>query len=672
MTNTITLILILAVLLADIAATAAESTPVAPQNTDWDKLLVPKPRRAMWLDGALTLPGNLKVTLSKAATKRAAYTAQLFVEDLASQTGLRAKVVAGGAKPLGVTIRLESGRRRGLAGDRYRLEIDEKGALIRGAGEPGLFYGIQTFLQLPRKGPSGYVLPHCRIEDWPHYRFRMLHYDLAREQTANIPYLKHIIDILSHYKINMLKLYFENNFQFERHPLISPPGAMTAAQAKELDEYARRRFVEIVPEVNTLGHMENTLVVKEYRHLAEDPNAPYEICASSAEAKKLIADMIVEVSAPFATRFVHVGGDETGQTGTCPVCSEAAKTIGKSGLYIDHFLAVHKMVKARGLRMMMWGDMLLSHKDVVSRLPKDIIIFDWHYDETSKSTVEFFRNKGFEVFVCPALKGYNRIAVPYEHSSENIHTFIKQGSEAGALGECTCAWELRLGNVFDNGYFGVIDSADASWNPTSSLDDFNRRFCKSFFGLDDTRPIDLYRMVSDDGVELLKDAFGSQANAQRIAYLAGLDELADQYGGNVNEDLLVRAEQYEKQILDLLGAVRKDCLKNRDALDFLDMPAHARVYAVRQTLYYKQARDLISAAKESASADPKGAEAKLAQAESLIERIEVDLSYFQRRFQEIADRFGGSPYDLERVARKRSRLDERKAEIAQIRAGLLR
>ncbi|MDO8588200.1 MAG: beta-N-acetylhexosaminidase [Armatimonadota bacterium] len=657
-------------LIACAVASCATTMTATREESEWESGLLPRPRMVKWLKETLPLDRDIEITCSPWAAKATAGMARMFVQEL-TKRGLKASLVTPQEKSLGIALRLEVGRLRAALADRYTLRIERDGIRISGGSASGLFYGIQTFVQLLDAGVAGRELPCCRIEDRPDYRYRMVHYDLAREQTANMDYLKKLIDTLSRYKINMLKLYFENRFKFEKHPLISPPDVMTAQQARELDEYARERFVEIVPEVNTLGHMENALAVKEYRHLAEVANEPYELCASSQEGKRFVNDLIAEVSAPFKTKFLHVGGDETSQTGSCPKCAERAKAVGKGGLYIDHFLAVHRMAKSRGLRMMMWGDMLLAHKDLVDRLPKDIIIFDWHYENSSLATVEFFRRKGFEVFVCPAMSGFSRISAPYLHATDNIYTFLGQGKEGDAMGECTCAWELRLGHLFENDYFGIILSADRAWNTGVTLEDFNRRFCKSFFGLDDTRPIDYYRMVSDGFGEIQNEAFGGwNWNWQHVAYGGGLDDLVNQFGAKMTAELLEKTEQHEKKTLELLDSLKRDVTRNKQALDFLDMPARAHTHAVRQILFYKQAKELIDSARSEAATDPKAAKAKLAQADALLDRIDESLNYFEKRFKEALKRFGSSAEDLNRVAAKKRTIQDRKAEITALRAGI--
>ncbi|MDO8682450.1 MAG: glycoside hydrolase family 20 zincin-like fold domain-containing protein [Armatimonadota bacterium] len=207
---------------------------------------------------------------------------------------------------------------------------------------------------------------------------------------------------------------------------------------------------------------------------------------------------------------------------------------------------------------------------------------------------------------------------------------------------------------------------DGSSIPFCHIEDFNRRFCKSFFGLNDTKPIEYYEMISDGFFGIVGDAFGDQWNRQHIAYGGGLDDLADEYGDKVNQELLDQAVKQQDRANKLLESMKKDCVRNRQALDFLDMPPFARVSAVRRILYYKQARELIESAKSDAAKASKTAEAKLSQAEDLLTQIDTDLQYLDKRFKEAVKRFGSSILDIERVAEKRKRIAERKAEAAKL------
>lgn len=616
----------------------------------FEHLLLPMPKLVTSGEGLFAFAPDAPICLA-ADSARSRRTAEILKADLAA-AGVKLEIVAGEGAWSG-NICLSIGRPprgvpKDLADQGYRLEVAPDGVRITGWGEPGLYFGTRTLLQLL----DGGRIPACRIEDWPDYQYRMVHYDLAREVTCNLAYLKTLVDRLSAFKINMMDLYFENRFRFRKHPLISPPGVMTAEQAKELDDYAKRRFVELVPQVNCLGHLENALVVKEYRHLAEDPDHPYCICPLHPETPRFIQDLIEEMSAPFSSKFFHMGGDEADQMGTCPKCSEWVKKRSKSELFAMHYGRVHEMIRKLGKRTMMWGDMLLAHPEAADLLPKDIVIFDWHYGESSAETVKFFTGRGFPVLACPAMSGFGRTAAPFKHAQNNIWTFIGQGKEGGAIGECTCAWELRLGHLFDNDYFGIILSSDRAWNLAGCrLDDFNRRFCKVFYGMDDLRPVQYFEAVSDGFADLQADSLGGNARSSWKAF-GDLDKNLAEFGGKVSEDLYRRCIAHQEKCLKLLEEIRSAAVTNRETLAFADVPAHTSMLLVKKLYLCERADEL------AASGRPEEAAAALRE-------LLAELNYFKSRFEAAVKAFGGSQADLERVAGIRKSVDEKLARLAR-------
>jgi len=530
-----------------------------------------------------------------------------------------------------------------VADQGYSLQVSSSGVRLVGWGRPGLYFGTRTLLQLLNDDH----FPVCRITDWPDLKYRMVLYDLAREQTCNMSYLKAVLDRLSNYKINMLNLYLENRFQFTRHPLISPPGVMTAEQAKELDEYARSRFVELVPQVNCLSHLEQALAVDEYRRLAEDPERPEMVCPLNPETPGFIEDLIGEVMACFSTKFFHMGGDEAWQMGSCPACRTwVSEHDDISALFALHYNRVHDFITKHGRQAMMWGDMILDHRRLADLLPNDLIIFDWHYAGGSTETLQFFRDKGFDVFACPAMSGFGRTAAPFKHAQGNIWTLIGEGMEHNAIGECTCAWELRLGHFFDNDCFGIILSADRSWNTDAcELDDFNRRFCKVFYGMDDLRPVRYFEAVSDGFADIhtkhLPD-FPARSSWQAFS--------ADLWPNTVRKDMYEELTAYQKDCLELLNSIRQDAKRNRETLDFADIPAHTSMLLAKRGYLFRLAARL-------------GSEGKKAEALAALEEIEDELDYFESRFNTAVERFGGSTTDLERINSMRQVVDKLRVYI---------
>ncbi len=118
-----------------------------------------------------------------------------------------------------------------IAAQAYRLDIAPARVEITGGGDAGLFYGVQTFLQLLKQGPGGKrILPVGVIEDWPSVQLRFLHWDTKHHQDR-IETLKRYLDWSARFKINMIGFELEDKFEYPSHPVIGAPGAFTVEAA---------------------------------------------------------------------------------------------------------------------------------------------------------------------------------------------------------------------------------------------------------------------------------------------------------------------------------------------------------------------------------------------------------------------------------------------------------
>lgn len=596
--------------------------------------LLPKPKKIEEKPGTFRLPDAMKASLSLT----------------------RSSIAANLSAHPSVNMRVESGPDP----EAYRLAVTPDGIEIVGGGEPGLFYGAKTLLQLI----DGDTVPCCEIEDAPDYKNRMVMYDLARENTFNMAHMKHVIDILADHKVNMFHLYLENYFQFSKHPDASPPGVMTPDQARELDDYARERFIEIVPEVNCLAHLDNVLAMDKYLHFAEDPSLPWEICTLNPEAVEFVHDLVREVVVCFKSGYFHMGGDESG-LGACPKCKARVEADGgKQKLFAEHYTHMAEFIKSFGKRPMMWGDMLLHNRGTAELMPKDIIIFDWHYDDTTVETVKYFTSQGFDVYASPALSGYGRLTSPYRHSTGNIYKFVGEGVEGGAIGECTCDWELRLGNLFVNDTWGILLSADRSWNlGAGDMADYEKRFCKEFFGLDDTRPVDYFKELSDGYASIFESTLPPSSWA---AFGPLTPSGTPDIGSKITQEMLDKSDKKLAELESMLDDLRRSVKQNADMLEFADLPAHSAYMMLRKFAFAYQAGQLVEEARLLKSQDREAADFKILRAISLLKEIDKDQDYFERRFAEAAKLYGSSTVDLERVAATRKEVAARIAEAERL------
>ncbi len=149
----------------------------------------------------------------------------------------------------------------------YRLEVGPDGIRVTGDDEAGLFYGVATLAPLTQ---SGWQLPHLTIEDHPAIARRGVMLDVSRDRVQTMATLKELVDQLASWKYNEFQLYMEHTFAYTGHETVwGDASPLTAAEILELDAYCRDRFIELVPNQNTLGHLHKWLEHPAYAHLAE-------------------------------------------------------------------------------------------------------------------------------------------------------------------------------------------------------------------------------------------------------------------------------------------------------------------------------------------------------------------------------------------------------------------
>ncbi len=155
-------------------------------------------------------------------------------------------------------------------------------------------------------------------------------------------------------------------------------GGYTSMEHRKLMHACGQLGLQVIPLIQTLGHLEWLLKHDAYRHLRENDSVS-ELCPLHPDVRKLLKRWIDEVvSLHPESRFLHLGGDETMHLGTCPKCA----VHDKMRLYTDHMSELCAYASAKGLRPLIWADVFLreNRMELASALPKETIPVDWHYD----------------------------------------------------------------------------------------------------------------------------------------------------------------------------------------------------------------------------------------------------------------------------------------------------
>ncbi len=351
----------------------------------------------------------------------------------------------------GATITLASQDRIPVQG--YRLHITPTHIHLTASDAAGAFYGVMTLAQMLRQSEGS--LPAGEIEDHPDFASRGVMLDISRDKVPTMDTLFALVDSLSEWKINHLELYTEHTFAYCNHPEVwAQASPITGEDILRLDAYCRERFVELVPNQNSFGHMHRWLEFPRYRHLAECPDGseitpdgetislpPFSLNPTDPRSIELMEELYSELLPHFTSKKFNVGCDETFDLGLGKSKAECERR-GQGRVYLDFLLKVYRLVKRHNHTMHFWGDIIIQHPDLVPELPQDVVVLEWGYEADhpfDEHGAEFARS-GIPFFVCPGTSSWNTIAGRTDHCLGNIRNATENGLRHGASGLLNTDW----------------------------------------------------------------------------------------------------------------------------------------------------------------------------------------------------------------------------------------
>ena len=376
----------------------------------------------------------------------------------------------------------------------YVLTITPKGLAIDAATERGLFYGMMTLEQLinAAKVRQNDTLPCLQIVDWPAFQIRGPHEDYGRNQLPTMDDHKRSIRTIAQFKGNTYFWFIEpDHFVYSFDPGMSTQyDRFTLDEIRELTAYARTRYIEVVPVVELMGHMEETLNQARYRHLSETGQGGSTLCPTSDEAFEFARTIIDELAPAFGGRYFHCGLDES-QVGEGVQSAASIKEKGIEAVHADYYVKLNDAVKAHGKTMIMYTDVALIHDGILDLLPKDIIMMYWGYTPRPRyNGLDRVTAKGFPTLALSGLWDWQNLYPMYLLGCGNIDTLTAQAVDVGSLGVSTSAWGDGYrnscgANLSEWNTYGFVYCNAIAWNPHPiPLETYSPAYALSFFGTD--------------------------------------------------------------------------------------------------------------------------------------------------------------------------------------------
>jgi len=467
--------------------------------------LIPSPQKVLERDGYFTIDSQTKLV----QTEIDLFYAEQLTEAVNAKFGLKLESIkkpknnaivftkvedAASMKKLLSNNKLNVKFKFGTEG--YILNITSDKIQIITQTDAGLFYGIQTLKQVIKSNSEGDKIPCLTIYDFPDIAVRAWQDDISRGPIPTLEMMKTQIKSLASFKLNHFSLYIEHVFQLEKHPGIAPEDGISAAEIEELTAFAAQYHVKLIGSYQSFGHMEKTLIHPDYQYLAENEHI---ISPALSESYEFLSDVYSEIVPAFSGKYFNINCDETFGLGRGK-SKAMVDSMGVEGVYLYHINKLNELLKPYGKQILMWGDIIGNHPEIIPELPKDITVIAWAYHAADDfdRVIEPLSQSGLDFWVAPGVNCWSNIFPNMREAEINIYNLIRDGYKYNTKGVFNTSWDDDGLNFFNNNWHGFVWGAENSWNAPSvsksvdesnkarkaSYDSFNQAFDAIFYGLE--------------------------------------------------------------------------------------------------------------------------------------------------------------------------------------------
>jgi hexosaminidase len=391
--------------------------------------VIPRPDSIAPGAGAFTLRSPVHIVVP-ARGRRLREIGQLLRDALARGTGYRVTVAARAPRSGDIVLALD--RAAGDGPEAYTLTVSPTGVRIAAPKAEGVLWGVQTLRQLLPPAfdsaagarPSSWTVPAVTIRDAPRFGWRGAMLDAGRHFFP-APFVKRFVDLLSHYKLNVLHWHLTDDqgwrLQIRRYPRLTAVGAWrtepdgtryggfyTQREVRDVIEYARLRGVTVVPEIEMPGH--SVAAIASYPWLGcTGDSIPVanrwgvfpDVYCPRPRTFAFLRHVLDEVVALFPSRYVHIGGDEVPKDRwkACADCQALMQSEGLrneaelEGWFIER---IGRYLASRGRRLVGWDEI------TEGRLALDAVVEVWRNAATTDSVARM----GHDVVASPSSDVY--------------------------------------------------------------------------------------------------------------------------------------------------------------------------------------------------------------------------------------------------------------------------
>ena len=369
---------------------------MAAQTADYH--VIPMPESvSMAKTGSFLLKEGTHVTYP-AADELLKNDAEFLCEYVRELTGIQLSPVAGKTEKGAINLTLDAKQKNA---EGYVVKIDANGVSISGKTAAGVFYGIQMLRKSLPVDAQTVTLPYATVSDSPRFEYRGMMLDCARHFFP-VEFIKKYIDILALHGENNFHWHLTDDqgwrFEVKRYPRLTEVGSWreqtvighntgifdgtpyggyyTQAECREIVEYAKKRYINVMPEIDMPGHMLGALSAYPELGCSGGPYKAWQIwgvsdevlCVGNPKTLEFIQGVLEELIEVFPSPMIHVGGDECPKTAwkSCPTCQAKAKELGRVAgehsveeqLQSYFIKEAEKFLNSKGRQMIGWDETL--------------------------------------------------------------------------------------------------------------------------------------------------------------------------------------------------------------------------------------------------------------------------------------------------------------------------
>ncbi len=333
-----------------------------------------------------------------------------------------------------------------LEKEEYCLDVNADGIELSAGCDEGLFRAVTSLWQMACR--SGGHLQCMSIQDKPELPRRGYMLDISRGRKPKVETIKTMIDFLASLKYNELQLYMEGEcFKYEAYPEETANfDCLTPEDIRELDAYCRDRFIDLVPNQNSFGHMYTWLRKPAFHHLGlfEGDEVPSTLNPLLPESFDFMRRLYASLLPSFSSEYVNIGLDEAYGLGKYQI-EDYCREKGKDVVFMEWLNKLSSHIRdTYGKKVMFWADMIYNYPQSYHMVPKDAVALEWGYEliQSQRMTAHCiaYRDAGVRYYVCPSTNTHGCFTGRMDVTTFNIRTCAELATEYGAEGILLTDW----------------------------------------------------------------------------------------------------------------------------------------------------------------------------------------------------------------------------------------